>query len=211
VKRETRGEIALAVIDVSEWWANDEEGRQNIFHAQVIEKFLSPAAQAIIKDDTLTPQSNFFGHVVISMPQVVQPHVHQPCSLASAAAAGSPAHVPSVVGIHEGMSKPLSSCIHVWTLSEVVLGTLSCAGQSALLNTNLAGSTGAPGIGGVAPGAYVTVTGEGVPKDMPEDIKLSGRTPLTPVGTGVGCDDLDPIIPVPEPADIDKVTNATMH
>ena len=75
-------------------------------------------------------------------------------------------------------------------------GTLSCAGQSALLNMNLAGGSGAPGIGSVAPGAYVIVMGEGVPEDMPEEIKLRRRTPLVPVGTGIGCDDPNPVIPV---------------
>lgn len=61
----------------------------------------------------LTPQSNFFGHAVISVSRVVLLHVHQPRTLASPAAAGSPAHDPSAVGDHEGISKPLSSCIHV--------------------------------------------------------------------------------------------------
>jgi hypothetical protein len=43
---------------------------------------------------------------------------------------------------------------------------------------------------------------------MPEVIKLSRRTPLTPVGTGIGCNDPDPVIPVPESAtDIDEVAN----
>ena len=51
------------------------------------------------------------------------------------------------------------------------------------------------------------MTGEGVPEDMPEEIKLNGGTPFAPVGTGVGCD--DPVIPVPEPAaDIDEVADA---
>ena len=69
--------------------------------------------QGLGPSSKLTPQSNIFGHAVISVSRVVQPHVHQPRALASDAAAGSPAHVPSAVGVHEGISKPLSSCIHV--------------------------------------------------------------------------------------------------
>jgi hypothetical protein len=44
---------------------------------------------------------------------------------------------------------------------------------------------------------------------MPEEIKLNGGTPFAPVGTVVGCDDPDPVIPVPElAADIDEMADA---
>lgn len=48
---------------------------------------------------------------------------------------------------------------------------------------------------------------------MPEEIKVSGGTPFVPVGTGVDCDDPDPVIPVPDPeaepaADITEVVDA---
>jgi hypothetical protein len=69
--------------------------------------------QGLGPSSKLTPQSNFFGHAVISVSRVVLLHVHQPRALASPAAAGSPTHDPSAVGDHEGISKPLSSCIHV--------------------------------------------------------------------------------------------------
>jgi hypothetical protein len=79
-------------------------------------------------------------------------------------------------------------------------------------NLHFAGSAGPPGNGGVAPGAYVDTTGEGVPEGIPEEIKLSGGAPFAPLGTGttgVGCDEFEPVIPVPdteaEPADNDEV------
>ena len=107
----------------------------------------------------LTPQSIDFGHATISVSRVVRPHDHQPRSLASAAAAGSPRHVPSAVGDQVGMSNPLSSCIHCCTSSvaankghslrsprpsrakpsqkkhSLASGILSCVGQSATFNT----------------------------------------------------------------------------
>lgn len=50
---------------------------------------------------------------------------------------------------------------------------------------------------------------------MPEEIKLSAGTPFAPAGTGttgVGCDEPEPVIPVPdteaEPADNDEVAVA---
>lgn len=92
---------------------------------------------------------------MISVSRVYLPHDHQPRSLACAAAAGSPAHVPSTVGDHEGMSKPSSSSIQFCTSGEpatrshslsahrynksnsLASGILSWAGQSAALNTTL--------------------------------------------------------------------------
>lgn len=71
-----------------------------------------------------------------------------------------------------------------------------------------AGSAGPPGNGGVAPGAYVDTTGEGVPEDIPEEIRLSAGTPFAPAGTettGVGCDEFEPVPEAEaEPADNDE-------
>jgi hypothetical protein len=62
-----------------------------------------------LKEDYLLQQS------VIPVSHVVLLHVHQPRALASAAVMGSLAHDPSesAVGDHEGISKPLSSCIYI--------------------------------------------------------------------------------------------------
>lgn len=57
--------------------------------------------------------------------------------------------------------------------------------------------------------------GEGVPEGIPEESKLSAGIPFAPAGTettGVGCDEPEPVIPVPdaeaEPADNDEVVVA---
>ena len=194
----------------------------------------------------LTPQSYTLGHAVISVLRVKPPQVHQPRVLDSAAADGSPAHVPSAVGDQSGILKPKSSFIHSCTSGEsvsgvslppqrgvvgkreradglLVSGTLSCTGQFAGLNTtrsktgvsvknreadtrdlHVVGNGGAPGIGGVAPGAYVDARGDEVPVYMPDEIRLSGGTPFWPVGTDVAeegdefvvVDDEDPLLPV---------------
>lgn len=65
----------------------------------------------------------------------------------------------------------------------------------------------------MAPGAYVAVTGEGVPEGMPDEIKLSGGTPFVPVGTGVDADDPEAVKTVPDPeaepaADKDELGDA---
>lgn len=64
---------------------------------------------------------------MISVSRVALPHVHQPRALASAAALGSPAHVPLAVGDHEGILNPLSSCIHCCTSGEATRHTILSA------------------------------------------------------------------------------------
>lgn len=50
-------------------------------------------------------------------------------------------------------------------------------------DAHVVGSGGTPGIGGVAPGAYVDATGNDVPVCMPDEIMLSGGMPFWPTGT----------------------------
>lgn len=72
----------------------------------------------------------------------------------------------------------MSSCIHPWTSSEVVSGTLSWAGHFPAWKTKAVGRAGAPDTGGDAPALNVAETDWVVPVGMPEVIWLRGGTPV---------------------------------